>query len=261
MEKKNNDIDEIKSPPLHLYATEAVRAMGERVKSFKFRRHFKPKEKGDNHPVLVIPGFMTNDVSTRPLRKFLKRMGYAPHKWNRGRNYGNLEDLKHLAQQIDKLYEEHQQKISLIGWSLGGVYARQLAKEKENKVRQLITLGSPFNGVGVPNNAAWIYKLISNGEGIEDLDPEFLADLPIPAPVPTTAIYTKDDGVVAWQSCMEKVEDETHQNIEVKGSHFALGFNPSVLYIITDRLHYNKRNWKYFKFEEKKTDLLFYPSL
>ena len=253
MVQANTSGETLQRPSMFLYSTEGIRAIFERIKSLKFRKNFEPIKKGDAHPVLVVPGFMASDRSTNPLRKFLRKIGYEPYPWDMGRNYGELNDLEVISSKIDLLFHKHQQKVSLIGWSLGGVYIRQLAKQKPEQVRQVITLGSPFRGVGQPNNATWVYRLIKGGKRVEDLDQAWLSDLPQPAPVPSTAIYSKRDGVVPWQACMELREDATHQNIEVVGSHFGLGYNPAVLYILADRLAYSEDNWKRFAFE-KDTD-------
>ena len=251
---------EIKRPSLFWLATEVGRAITELGISTPYRKFFHKNYQGDGHPVLVLPGFMSTDVSTKPLRKFIKKLGYNAYAWEMGRNKAKLETLYQLMDKLEDIYDEHGQEVTIIGWSLGGVYARQIAKEKPEMVRQIITLGSPFRGIEQPNNATWIYNFISNGKRVVDLDPELLADIPKPAPVPTTAIYTKEDGVVPWEVCMEEVEDDIHQNIQVRGSHLGLGVNASVLNIIADRLQYYKEDWVHFEPQSAVEDLLFYPS-
>lgn len=255
MRKKNK----IGRPSLFWLFTEGGRAVAELGFSIPYRTFFADKEKGDGHPVLVIPGFMSSDFSTGPLRKFIKKSGYTPYKWELGRNTAELEFLDKLSDKIEEIYNIHNEQVSLIGWSLGGVYARQLAKRKPDLVRQVITLGSPFKGINEPNNVAWIYNLISERDRIEDLNPELFKDIPLPAPVPTTAIYSKEDGIVPWQLCLEE-EDEIHQNVQVRGSHFGLGVNPGVLEIIADRLSHTREDWTYFVTKSLVKELLFYPS-
>ncbi|MFT7605248.1 MAG: pimeloyl-ACP methyl ester carboxylesterase, partial [Saprospiraceae bacterium] len=165
-----------------------------------------------------------------------------------------------LLAKIEEIYKEHGEQVSLIGWSLGGVFARQLAKAKPEMIRQVITLGSPFQGVHQPNNVAWVYNLVSGGKRIKDMDPVLFQNIPLPAPVPTTAIYTKEDGIVPWELCIE-IEDEIHQNIQVRGSHLGLGVNHSVLDIIADRLLYSREDWAHFRPGHFVKDILFYPSL
>jgi len=252
--------NKIKKPSFFWLATEIGRAITELGISTPYRKFFHKNYKGDGHPVLVLPGFMATDMSTGPLRTFIEKMGYDVYAWELGRNKARLETLYILMDKLEDIYNETGQEVTIIGWSLGGVYARQIAKEKPDMVRQVITMGSPFRGISQPNNATWIYNFISNGKRVVDLDPELLADLPKPAPVPTTAIYSKEDGVVHWEVCMEEIEDDIHQNIQVRGSHLGLGVNASVLHIIADRLMYDKSNWAYFEPHSAVEDLLLYPS-
>ena len=130
------------------------------------------------------------DRSTLPLRRFIKQLGYVSYGWEMERNIGKVEKLDLLLKRIEKLYQKHQQKVTLIGWSLGGVYARQLAKANPEFIRQIITLGSPFSGLTEPNNASWLFPLLHDGKKVEELESDWLIDIPAPAPVPTTAIYT-----------------------------------------------------------------------
>ena len=140
------------------------------------------------------------------------------------------------------------------------MFARQIAKAEPDLVRQIITLGSPFGGIQEPNNVAWLYNLISNGERVQDVDPALIENIPLPTPVPTTAVYTKEDGIVPWYLCMEE-EDHIHQNVQVRGSHFGLGVNLSVLDLIADRLLHRQDDWAYFRPNNAVKDLFFYPSL
>jgi len=252
MEKQNIVEDEIRQtkPSLFWLLTEGGRASieyGFNIPYSIFNRH---KDSGDGHPVLVLPGFMTTDFSTRPLRRFLSKSGYSPYGWDLGRNYAKERFLDELITKLEKMYLNYKQDISLIGWSLGGIYARQLAKERPNLIRQIITLGAPFKAVHKPNHAQWMYKILTNGQGLNSVDPELLADIPLPAPVPTTSIYSKQDGIVHWKVCLED-EDALHQNIEVTGSHIGLGVNNTVLDIIANRLKQSTENWVHYKDENE----------
>ncbi|MEM9820949.1 MAG: alpha/beta hydrolase [Bacteroidota bacterium] len=238
--------DQIKSPPLSLFISEHWRVFFDLRKSYSFLDNYSDEKVGDGHPVLVIPGFMASPTSTRRLRLFLQKIGYHPYDWGLGRNYAKVEDLQILEQSIDKIYEKHQGQLTLIGWSLGGVYARELAKLKSEKIRQVITMAAPFAGINQPNNAQWLYRLISRYWSYNELDQEWIARLPEPAPVPSTALYSKKDGIVPWQVCMEQAEDKLHQNIEVSSSHMGMGFDPLVWTIIADRLSYQKGNWRVY---------------
>ncbi len=251
---------EIQKPSLFWLVTEGGRAILEYGTFFPYHFLKRKQKTGDGHIVLVLPGFMASDYSTRPLRKFLEKIGYTPYGWDIGRNYANEHYMDVLLKRVEELYRERIEKISIVGWSLGGVYARQIAKRTPHYVRQIITLGSPFRGINLPNHAAWVYRSITNGKTANDIDPFLLADLPNPAPVPTTAIYTKEDGIVPWQTCMEQQESDIHQNVQVRGSHFGLGVNPTVLEIISDRLQYKEETWVPFQPSTKIEEKLFYPS-
>jgi hypothetical protein len=248
----------IRRPSLFWLVTESGRAMTEYSVSLPYRKLLKHAKKGDGHPVLVIPGFMTTDLSTAPMRTFLSQLGYLPYGWEQGRNYAAIELIDVLAQRLEEIYQEHGQRVSLIGWSMGGIYARQIAKRNPEYVRQIITMGSPFAGITEPNNVSWIYNLFTWSK-VEEVDPWLIGDLPKAAPVPTTAIYSKQDGIVPWQVCLETEEDDWHQNVQVRGSHLGLGVNPAVLAILADRVQYKQSNWKAFKAGFLKK-LLFYPS-
>ncbi len=255
------DDKEIKKPSLFWLLTESGRAILEYGTFLPYNALKKESIESDRHPVMVLPGFMATDYSTAPLRKFINKLGYEAVGWGEGRNYARENYLGKLLNKLENQYLESGQEISLIGWSLGGIFARQLAKERPDLVRQVITLGSPFGGVSLPNNAVWIYRLLTKGKITNKADQALLDDIPKPAPVPTTAIYTKEDGVVPWEVCLEKVTDEWHQNIQVRGSHLGLGVNPAVMRIIEDRLKYGKENWTHFSTDSYVQDLLFYPSL
>jgi alpha/beta superfamily hydrolase len=250
----------VNRPSLFWLMTEPGRALTELGFSFTFNSLYKNKTKGDGHPVMILPGFMSTKQSTKVLRTFIEKQGYKVYDWGLGRNLGKVEYISILNETLDEIYKKTGQQVSLVGWSLGGVFARQLAKNRPDIVRQVITLGSPFAGLTAPNNVSWVYTVISGGKNVKDTDLALLKNLPIPAPVPTTAIYSKEDGIVPWQACLEKNEDETHQNIQVRGSHIGLGVNPSVLTIIADRLRFTKQNWRYFK-PKGLVDNLLFPSL
>ncbi len=238
----------IKRPSFLKYIGEHFRVWNELRKSFYFRRSYKPVTKGDGHPVLILPGFLGSDLSTGRVRRFLKKLGYTPYGWDLERNLGDISKLNILLERIETLYEKHGEKVSLLGWSLGGVYARQLAKAKPDLIRQIITMGSPFAGINEPNNAKWLFDLINRGKEIAKEDKEkWMVDISAPAPVPTTAIYSKNDGIVPWQACMEPIVDAIHQNIRIEGCHFGLGHNPEVWLILEDRLQYSIENWQVYK--------------
>jgi hypothetical protein len=201
--------------------------------------------KGDGHPVLVLPGLVASDTSTRPLRTFLKNRGYATSGWRQGRNLGLREGVREaMVDLVHELSDDHGRKVSLVGWSLGGLYARQLAKMMPERVRSVITLGSPFAGHPRATNAWRVYELAS-GRRADEEDPRFGGSLAEPPPVPTTAIFSRTDGICAWQVCMEK-SSATSESIEVESSHCGMGHHPVVVYAVADRLAQAEGRWQPF---------------
>ncbi len=251
----------MKRPSVFWLLTEAVRAVTELGISYPYQKIYNKTPKGDGHPVLILPGFLASKISTKVLHNFISKAGYTPYDWGIERNWGKIEYIEFLTKRLEDLHQTHNQQVTLIGWSLGGVFARQIAKERPDLTRQVITMGSPFLDITKPNNIAWLYTLLNGGKTAEDINPLLLNNLPLPAPVPSTAIYSKEDGIVPWEACMEKEEDHLHQNIQVHGSHCGLGMNSSVLHIIADRLQCNKENWKHFEVNGRFEKLFLYPSL
>ena len=153
--------------------------------------------RGDGHPVLVLPGLLADDRSTRALRGFLNSHGYVACGWELGRNLGLRTNVERdMLSRIDELFERHGgRRISLVGWSLGGLYARQLAKIVPDKVRYVISLGSPFAGSPKSTNAWRTYEIVT-GSSLEDRDvPDTLAEAP---PVPTTSIFSRSSWSSRW---------------------------------------------------------------
>jgi pimeloyl-ACP methyl ester carboxylesterase len=210
---------------------------------------------GDGHPVLIFPGFVASDVSTAPLRTFLHSHGYAAHGWNLGRNLGlkpGLNDAK-LAR-LKELHRHYGRKVTLIGWSLGGIYARELAKRVPDDIRMVISLGSPFRGHSRSTHVADLYERLA-GHSIDEARARY--ELSVPPPVPTTAIFSRTDGIVAWQTCVETPGPQT-ENIEIRSSHIGMGHHPAALFAIADRLAQPEDTWK--PFDRSGLRSLFYPA-
>lgn len=240
--------DKVGPPSLMLALTELPRALFE-LGSIPFSAPLlSTAPRGDGHPVLVLPGFVTTDASTGVLRKYLKGLGYDVHTWDLGRNLGPKaigHEGEKLIARLDAIHEKCGKTVSLVGWSLGGMMARQLARRRPDLVRQVITLGSPIVGNPRATNAWRAYQSLT-GHQIDDEGARAqLRESELPPPVPSTAIYTKEDGIVAWQNCIEPKADLT-DNIQVYGSHCGLGVNPVVLYAVADRLAQPEGTWKPF---------------
>lgn len=199
--------------------------------------------RGDGHPVLLFPGLAASDRTTGPLRSFLEDLGYHAYGWELGTNKGPREGvLDACRERFQAIAKKHRRKVSLIGWSLGGLYAREFAKEFPRQSRLVITLGSPFTGHPKATNAWWLYeKFTGHRIGRADLH-EPLRTVP---PVPTTSIFSRTDGIVAWQCSVEK-EGPRSENIEIFASHLGLGFHPAAWNAIADRLAQPEGKWKPF---------------
>lgn len=201
--------------------------------------------RGDGQPVMVLPGLVTSDRATAPLRGLLSTLGYPTYGWDQGRNLGPRPGVEEgMKARLAALAEAHGRKVSLIGWSLGGIYARQLAKMMPETVRQVITLGSPFNGDPRATNAWRVYEYAS-GHKATDGDRHMGGRIAAPPPVPATAIYSRSDGVCNWRCCIERVSDIA-ENVEVKASHCGLGHDPAAAYAIADRLAQKEGDWAPF---------------
>lgn len=203
--------------------------------------------RGDCHPVVVIPGFLAGDDSTRVLREFLGFLGYEVYPWGQGRNLGaaRMGGYDALIDHVLAIYARAKQKVSLIGWSLGGVHALVVADRAGSAVRQVVTLGSPINDTG--ESSAMFESLRATARMINGQLLTTPVNNPLPwrdilqnisPDVPITTVYSRSDGVVPWQRShfFNAADALNRDNIEVFSSHIGLGFNPTVLYAIANRL-------------------------
>jgi pimeloyl-ACP methyl ester carboxylesterase len=244
-------------PPSALLAlTEAHRALAE-IFSLNITRRALDKisPQGDGHPVMVLPGFMGGDGYNSALRRYLTKLNYAVHGWGMGRNLGPREGvLEGLEQRINYLAERYEGPVSLVGHSLGGIFARELAREFPDKVRQVISLGSPFGeGRMTASIPARLFSALNPPEELP-IDQDILHHAP---PVPTTAIYSKGDGIVNWQTALQKDGHAQAQSIQVRGSHCGMTFNPSIWFLIAERLSTPVGQWR--PFERRYWRSLLYP--
>lgn len=232
----------VKAPGAHLLALE-WRAPFEAMSSVALWPLLLKGPRGDGHSVLVFPGLSAPDASTGLLRHFLRRRGYAAQRWEQGFNFGPRAGvLEACLERVHRLHRESGRKVSLLGWSLGGVYARELAKLAPDAVRCAISLGTPFTGHPKATNAWRLYELVSGGRVGE---PRLMAQIRNPPPLPTTSIYSRTDGIVAWR-CSINDPGPLVENIEVHASHVGMGMNPLALYAIADRLAQPIGQWKSF---------------
>ena len=198
-------------------------------------------------PVLALPGFGAGDISTLPLRRYLKRLGYNVSGWGFGVNVGPTRRvLKGLLPLVEQLADQFGQPVSIVGWSLGGVFARAVARQTPDAVRQVITMGSPY-ALNHPRQARSVrlYSRFTRFHALPHEMPEHESVLP-PLPVPSTSIYSRLDGIVDWRACVEPADD-THENISVWSSHLGYGHDPAVLWAVADRLGQREGTWEQFR--------------
>ena len=231
------------SPPSKLLmALEFTRAPLELAAGLAALPYVSALPRGDGHAVIVIPGLAADDLSTGLLRSVLRQRGYEVHAWGQGPNLGPRPGvLERLVSLLESVQARSGRKVSLVGWSLGGVFARYLASIRPELVRQVITLGSPIQGMPKATNAWRLYELASGRKTTDD--PDIMDRLHSPPQVPSTSVYSRTDGIVAWQASVDFPTDHT-ESIEVGASHIGMGVHPQVLYIVADRLAQAEGQWR-----------------
>ncbi len=186
---------------------------------------------GNGRRVMVIPGFLASDQTTIVLRRALQAAGFEVHGWGLGTNWGARSDLlERMEAQLDSISAE--QPASLVGWSLGGIYARELAKRQPEKVARVITLGSPFSGDLRANNAWRLYELV-NRHKVDN--PPLEVRIGEKPPVPTIALWSRSDGIVAPASA-RGAAGECDRSVEVSCSHMGFATAPCVIQAVLDLL-------------------------
>jgi pimeloyl-ACP methyl ester carboxylesterase len=209
---------------------------------------------GDGHPVLLLPGFMGSEASLIGLELYLRGRGYDVQTWGLGRNVGfHAKHANALEQKIRHMHHTTGQKVSLVGWSLGGVFALYGAHQAGECVRNVITLGSPISvdaaGSASPPLVKAMYRLIAHpmGPAAHSMQPRAKklrerAQLSMPL----SCLYSLSDGVVPPQEATVDGNPALHENIRVPSSHVGLGFNAAVLWIVAERLSQPLGRWQPF---------------
>jgi hypothetical protein len=205
--------------------------------------------RGDGRPVLVLPPFGASDVYTQPLRYLLRALGYRAEGWELGHNLGRTPAVvEGVPRRLLELHEESGAPVSLVGWSMGGVLARELAREYPDAVRQVIGLAAPFrlrhDDVHL-SNASLLYEMVRGLQAEPSASMLLHEHERGPMPVPCTSIYSRSDGVVSWETCVDDPGPRA-ENIEVVGSHCGLGHNPAAVIAVLDRLAQPEGTWKRF---------------
>lgn len=211
--------------------------------------------RGDGHPVLVLPGFMGGESVMHLHVRFLQNRGYDVSHWGLGRNTGfHVRHAEAIERKIRYLHYMTGRKVSLVGWSLGGVFSLYAALRAPECVRQVITMGSPFNvftkgASSVPSFMGGLYRLIAHPKGfmVHFNRPRARMLRQVNAlPMPVACLYGLSDGIVPPDEAVIDDGQHRHENIRVPASHLGMTVNPMVLWIVADRLAVPEDNWRPF---------------
>ena len=244
---KKDNVTVRQRPGLRLFLSEPGRALGEYGAMLAGSPVLLAAPRGDGHSVLVLPGLLAEDASTLTLRTYLRTRGYDVHGWNLGRNVGPTVRVREgMTRLLRELSDRRGEPVSIVGWSLGGIFARELARAHPALVRQVITLGSPFRLADPRDSRA--HAAFQRYTRLH-ADPRTLpsrAALGAPIPVPSTAIYSRLDGIVPWQACVE-LPGSRRESVAVHSSHLGLGHHPAALWVVADRLAQPAGEWRPFR--------------
>jgi hypothetical protein len=223
-------------PSLLLTALELARVSVEYPASVLVDAVTPSRTTGEGRPVLVLPGFYAGDEATRRIRAHLRKLGYSAYGWGLGRNNGLTDTIVDgVLTRLEDVHERHQEPVSVIGWSFGGLLARYAAVERPSQVRQVICLGSPWRPEGERTRTTFLFQRAAARHGLSLRARQIVDGLRGDVPVPCTAIYSRTDGIVSWRGCALD-EGEHCENVEVLSSHFGLVSNPLALAAVADRL-------------------------
>jgi hypothetical protein len=251
MDSADDPIDQSARPPSLAYAiAEFPRALLEFVSLAPAHFILKNAPKGDGHPVITLPGYRSDDTAMLAMRRYLERWGYPAYPWGLGTNLGvgyqRVDYEKRMLARLESIVEKHGEPASLIGWSLGGVIAREVTKQRPELVRQIITLGSPLGG---GPEATTVFRILrhTSAEEITNEVMDVMREVVTPLPdVRCICIYSDSDGIVSPEIARDLVSPNV-ENIRVSSSHFGMGVNPLILFIIADRLSQTEEDWKPFR--------------
>lgn len=239
-------------PPILFTALEFPRWVGEYGASRAVDIVGRADNAGEGRPVLVLPGFSANDVMTGRLRGHLRQRGFVVHPWRLGRNIGLTDRLVDgLSVRFAEIAEQHDEPVSIVGWSFGGLLARRLAHEHPDQVRQIICLGSPWRTDGERTRATAMFERSRVRYGMSERARPIIDQLREPVPVPTTAIWSRTDGVTSWRGCsVDEARSPIAENVEVPSSHVGMVANPLVLAVVVNRLRQVPERWQSFRWRD-----------
>lgn len=237
-------------PPALGYAiAELPRALIELVCLIPGHLLLRNAPRGDGHPVVTLPGYRSDDTAMLAMRRYLRRWGYAPYPWALGANLGigyqRIDYEKRMLARLDTIVAKQGEPATLIGWSQGGVIAREIAKQRPELVRQVITLGSPLADAPEATTVFRIFRRTSAEEITNELM-SMMREVATPLPdVRCICIYSNSDGIVSPAIARDLVSPNV-ENIRVSSSHLGMVVNPFVLFIIADRLSQPEDDWQPF---------------
>jgi thioesterase domain-containing protein len=236
-------------PPDYRSLAGEWRTVGEYVVARRTLSQISRWPRGDGHPVLVLPGFLAGAPSTQFLRQVLRRLGYRAYDWRLGTNLGvRPAMIKQLPARLDDIRARNDGRtVSVIGWSAGGIFARELARAQPDRVRMVITLGSPIRGNQQATHAWRMWRMLNRKSQARQVVSEAARIArEEPLQVPTTCIYSKSDGIVAWQCCLSRPAAQT-ENVQVRSTHLGYGHNLETLRVIADRLAQPEGQWRPYR--------------
>lgn len=192
--------------------------------------------RGDGRPVMLLPGYRADEASLRPLSRYLEYLGYETHDWGLGRNRGDVEnDVVRVALRCSQIRgSRNGEAPTLIGWSLGGVVAREVARLHEPEVREVITMGTPIVGGPKYTTVAARFAELANLD-LDKFEQEVHQRNLMGIRQPVTSIYSKSDGVVDWRASVDTYNPQA-LNLEVRSSHFGMGGNASIWLLVAQVL-------------------------
>lgn len=242
------------SPPWWLTATDVGRAVVEAASFQAVRPMLASRHQDEPRPVLVLPGLLTGDVATRTLRRHLRTRGFYTHRWRLGVNRAFTDPLLDgITERLDELREHHARPISLVGWSVGGLMARWLARVRPDAVDRVIALGAPFRPEAEINRLSHLLHFALRHWGYSERTADVLETLRRPLPVPSVAIYSPLDGMLPWQGCHQD-RSRLCENIVVPASHTGLCHNPAAILACADRLETPREPWRPFSWSRAVID-------
>lgn len=211
-----------------------LRAVRDLATTWTRRRDLRQAPRGQGQPVLLVPGFRTSDRAMAVHRRYLEKLGFVVRGWGLGTNQGNVKALlPRLSEQVDQFCQAVGSPVALVGVSLGGVLAREVARDRPEQVRRVITLGTPV--VGGPKYTVAASTFIRRGYDLDAIAAEAEARSRTPFAMPVTAVLSPDDGVVHWAACFDR-NDPKVEHVQIRSTHVGLLFHADARIIMAERL-------------------------